>query len=138
MSSASVFSMLSHGTYDMRLGTTFSGFNSEDSITFNRSRVGPAAAFQPFRDKNTLELLFGGIKPKYPVNNNKLIKGRKYMRSPRNKRCYILLLDDPTLLNIIQYLSPKDIFTVIPFICIKFWQLSADKYTIMSIKYRLF
>jgi hypothetical protein len=129
--------MLSYGSYDAHLGAVFSGFNGEDSITFSHNMVDRAATFRPFYDENTLESLFGSIKPNHSKNNNGSVNGRKYMRSPRNKRCYILLLDDPTLLNILQYLSPKDIFTVIPSVCTKFWQLGVDKYIIMSIKSRL-
>jgi hypothetical protein len=62
----------------------------------------------------------------------------KYNRAPKKGNCYILLLDDPTLLKILCHLSPKDIFITLPAVCSNFYNLSRDKYILNAIKNRLY
>jgi hypothetical protein len=74
----------------------------------------------------------------YAIDDNIPRSGGNYSRLSRHSRCYILLLDDPTLLKIMCYLAARDIFTSIPKVCHKFHELHSDKYILDNLKNRLY
>ncbi len=73
----------------------------------------------------------------YIENLDNECDNRKYI-IPHKSKCYILRLDDPTLLHILTYLRPYDIFITVPKVCKKLAQLCDDKYVLESIKDRVY